>query len=181
MGEITISKQLDCKGLCCPMPVVKTKKAMKEMAPGEVLEMVATDPGSIPDMEAWARQTGNKLLEATDEGGTFRFLIEKKGAESTASVAQPADTAGAEGAESAADGEDLEVVQLDCKGLCCPMPVVKTKKAIKGMKVGQLLEMVSTDPGAMPDMEAWARQTGHELVEARDEGDTFTFLIKKTH
>lgn len=60
------------------MPVVKTKKAMKEMQVGEVLEMIATDPGSIPDMEAWASQTQHTLLQADDRGdGTFRFLIKK--------------------------------------------------------------------------------------------------------
>ena len=71
--------------------------------------------------------------------------------------------------------------ELDCKGLLCPMPVVKTKKAIKDMAVGEVLEMISTDPGSMPDMQAWAKQTGHELLESKDEGDTFRFFIKKTH
>ena len=71
---------------------------------------------------------------------------------------------------------------LDCKGMLCPMPVVKTNKALKKLEVGQTLEMIATDPGSMPDMEAWARQTEHELVEAEDVGDgTFRFLIKKTH
>ena len=70
---------------------------------------------------------------------------------------------------------------LDCTGLLCPMPVVKTKKALKDLEVGQVLEMVSTDPGSMPDMNAWAKQTGHELVEAKDQGDKFIFFIKKTH
>lgn len=73
------------------------------------------------------------------------------------------------------------VKKLDCSGLMCPMPVVKTKKAIKDLEIGDLLEMISTDPGSMPDMEAWARQTGHELVESHDEGSSFRFLIKKTH
>ncbi len=71
---------------------------------------------------------------------------------------------------------------LDCKGLMCPLPVVKTKKAIKGLEVGQILEMIATDPGAVPDMEAWERQTQHELLAKEDNGDgTFRFLIKKTH
>lgn len=71
---------------------------------------------------------------------------------------------------------------LDCKGLICPMPVVKTRRAIKQIEVGQILEMIATDPGAVPDMEAWQRQTHHELVssEERDDG-TFRFLIRKTH
>ena len=74
------------------------------------------------------------------------------------------------------------MVKLDCSGMLCPMPVVKTKKAIKGMAVGEVLEMISTDPGSMPDMHAWAKQTGHELLEAKDEGNNvFRFHIKKMH
>lgn len=71
---------------------------------------------------------------------------------------------------------------LDCTGLLCPMPVVKTSKALKELPVGQILEMIATDPGAMPDMEAWARQTRHELLAAqRLENGTYHFLIRKTH
>jgi TusA-related sulfurtransferase len=62
------------------------------------------------------------------------------------------------------------------------MPVVKTNKALKTMDVGQILEMIATDPGAMPDMEAWAKQTKHELLVAeKQDNGTFRFLIKKTH
>jgi len=70
---------------------------------------------------------------------------------------------------------------LDTSGLSCPLPVVKTKKALKDIEVGDILEMISTDAGSIPDMEAWARQTGHELLESKDEGKTFRFFIKKTH
>ena len=70
---------------------------------------------------------------------------------------------------------------LDTSGMLCPMPIVKTAKAIKGMEVGAILEMISTDRGAMPDMKAWANQTKHELLEALEEGEKFRFVIKKTH
>jgi TusA-related sulfurtransferase len=71
---------------------------------------------------------------------------------------------------------------LDCSGLLCPMPVVKTKKAIKEIEIGQVLEMIATDPGAIPDMEAWASHTQHELLQAEEQdGGKFRFLIKKTH
>ena len=71
---------------------------------------------------------------------------------------------------------------LDCSGMLCPMPVVKTSKAIKELQVGQILEMISTDPGSMPDMEAWARQTRHELLLAEKvDGGKFRFLIRKVH
>lgn len=71
---------------------------------------------------------------------------------------------------------------LDCKGLICPMPVVKTRRAIKQIEIGQILEMVATDPGSVPDMEAWERQTRHELVLSEESEDgSFRFLIRKTH
>ena len=68
---------------------------------------------------------------------------------------------------------------LDCQGLLCPMPIIEVSKAIKGMEVGQILEMLATDPGSKPDMEAWARQTGHELVDRQEEEGLFKFYIRK--
>ena len=70
---------------------------------------------------------------------------------------------------------------LDARGLLCPMPVIKTKKAIMEIEVGDILEMLATDKGSIPDMEAWARQTGHELIQSEDRGETFRFLIRRTH
>ena len=69
---------------------------------------------------------------------------------------------------------------LDCTGLLCPIPVIKTSKTIKEVGVGQILKMIATDPGAPADMEAWARQTGHELVASETVNDTFTFYIRRT-
>lgn len=69
---------------------------------------------------------------------------------------------------------------LDCSGLACPMPIIKTRKAIDGLQVGQVLQMIATDPGSVSDMEAWTKKTGHELVESGQDGDKFIFYIKKT-
>ena len=77
MSDFKVAKTLDTSGLSCPMPIVKTKKAMKDLEIGEILEMISTDPGSIPDMEAWARQTKHDLLEALDQGNSYRFMIRK--------------------------------------------------------------------------------------------------------
>lgn len=68
---------------------------------------------------------------------------------------------------------------LDCKGLLCPLPVIRTKQAIDKMTVGQVLEMISTDPGSVADMQAWSRRTGHELLEHRQENSLFQFFIRK--
>jgi tRNA 2-thiouridine synthesizing protein A len=69
---------------------------------------------------------------------------------------------------------------LDCSGLSCPMPIIKTSKAIKQIEVGQVLKVISTDSGSMPDMEAWARQTGHELLDAHQENGKFVFHFRRS-
>jgi tRNA 2-thiouridine synthesizing protein A len=71
---------------------------------------------------------------------------------------------------------------LDCTGMICPMPIVKIRRALKPLEVGQVLEMIATDPGVVPDMEAWERQTRHEILLTEEpSAGTFRFLIKKTH
>ncbi len=69
---------------------------------------------------------------------------------------------------------------LDTKGLNCPLPVLKTKKAIGQVPSGGILQVLSTDPGSVADFEAFCRQTGNELLESKTEGDVFTLLIRRT-
>jgi len=69
---------------------------------------------------------------------------------------------------------------LDASGLACPMPIIKTKKAIDGMKVGEILKMISTDPGSVSDMQAWTGKTGHELLGHEESGGAHIFYVKKT-
>ncbi len=66
---------LDAKGLNCPLPILKAKKALKDVPHGEILEILATDPGAIADFEAFCQQTGNELVESDTGGDVFRFLI----------------------------------------------------------------------------------------------------------
>jgi tRNA 2-thiouridine synthesizing protein A len=73
-----IARTLDLKGLSCPLPIVKTAQAMKETASGDLVEALATDPGSVADFAAWCRTTGNELVEQATEDGVFRFVIRKK-------------------------------------------------------------------------------------------------------
>jgi tRNA 2-thiouridine synthesizing protein A len=76
--SITFAMSLNLKGMSCPLPIIKTAKAMKELAPGQLVEVFATDPGSLPDFKAWARATGNPLVETSEEGGVFHFVLKKK-------------------------------------------------------------------------------------------------------
>ena len=70
-------RQIDCTGLFCPMPIVKTREAMTQMTPGQVLEMLSDDPASDPDMRSWAQNTGHELREVTRSGAVYRFVIRK--------------------------------------------------------------------------------------------------------
>lgn len=75
---ITIAEVLDTKGLNCPLPILKTKKAIGALASGEVLEVLATDPGSVADIASFCRQTGHALLASSEAGGTYRFHIQRQ-------------------------------------------------------------------------------------------------------
>ena len=71
-------QELDATGLNCPLPILRAKKALATIESGQVLRVIATDPGSVKDFDAFAKQTGNTLLESGEEGGKFVFLIQKK-------------------------------------------------------------------------------------------------------
>jgi tRNA 2-thiouridine synthesizing protein A len=72
------SKELDTRGLNCPLPILKAKKALADMASGELLRVVSTDPGSTRDFQAFARQTGNELVEQTTQGADFVHLLRRR-------------------------------------------------------------------------------------------------------
>ena len=69
--------------------------------------------------------------------------------------------------------------ELDCSGLACPMPILKTKKAVDALQTGQVLKMVATDAGSLPDVEAWTARTGHILLGHEKDGEKFVFYIKR--
>ena len=71
-------QHLDARGLSCPMPIVKTALAIKKVEPGALLEVLATDPGSVKDFAAWARTTGHELVEQSADSGVYRFVLRRK-------------------------------------------------------------------------------------------------------
>lgn len=70
-------QELDASGLNCPLPILRAKKTLSSMSSGQVLYIIATDPGSVKDFDSFAKQTGNELMESKEEGGKFHFLIKK--------------------------------------------------------------------------------------------------------
>lgn len=76
--SMQIARTLDLKGLSCPLPIVKTAQAIKELASGDLIEALATDPGSVADFNAWCTSTKNELVEQSEADGVYRFVIRKK-------------------------------------------------------------------------------------------------------
>lgn len=77
MSQISVALSVDARGLSCPMPVVKTKKALDGLKSGDVLELLATDKGSAKDLKAWVSSGGHQLLDSSTENGVFTFYIKK--------------------------------------------------------------------------------------------------------
>ena len=73
-----VAKTLDARGLSCPLPIVKTALAIRELVSGDVIEVLATDPGSTKDFTAWAKTTGHTLVESSVDGKVFRYVLRKK-------------------------------------------------------------------------------------------------------
>jgi tRNA 2-thiouridine synthesizing protein A len=75
---MNVDKELDARGLNCPLPILKTKKSLADMQPGQILRVVSTDCGSVKDMQAFANQTGNQLVSQEEQNGEYVFLMKKK-------------------------------------------------------------------------------------------------------
>jgi tRNA 2-thiouridine synthesizing protein A len=75
--SVQIARTLDLTGLSCPLPIIKTAKAVRELSIGDLVEALATDPGSVADFDAWCRSTGNELIERGEQDGVYRFVIRK--------------------------------------------------------------------------------------------------------
>jgi len=74
---MNFDKELDARGLNCPLPILRCKKSLTDMTSGQVLRILATDPGSVKDFAAWARSTGNSIVEQSHEDGVYRFVIQR--------------------------------------------------------------------------------------------------------
>jgi len=111
--EIHTDHVLECEQLSCPMPVVKTKKAMEEIMPGEILEVRATDKGSVADLQNWARRTGHQYIGLIEENGVFRHFLRKASLNETkAEVNFPHTMSNEELHHKLASGESIIVLDV---------------------------------------------------------------------
>ncbi len=77
MSEIKVNKQVDTSGKCCPMPIVDTNVAMKKLNSGEIMQIIATDPGTLTDIPSWCERSGHRLLESSNSDGVIQFYVQK--------------------------------------------------------------------------------------------------------
>jgi len=85
-----------------------------------------------------------------------------------------------EAREEAPQADAEPTLELDCRGMNCPLPILKTKKAIDTIEVGQVLKMISTDPGAIPDIAAFSRRTGHQIVQQSEGDGEYVFWLRRS-
>jgi tRNA 2-thiouridine synthesizing protein A len=78
VGNLDIKLKVDASGLSCPLPILKATQGIKSVQSGELIEVIATDPGSVKDFDAWAKSTGNAMVEQSADGGKFRFVLRHK-------------------------------------------------------------------------------------------------------
>jgi tRNA 2-thiouridine synthesizing protein A len=77
MNDLKVTATLDTSGKCCPMPMVETNKAIKSLAAGDILQIIATDPGTRNDIPSWCKRTGNRLLDAQEDGKVYLYYVSK--------------------------------------------------------------------------------------------------------
>ena len=133
---------VDLTGLTCPGPILGAKQILEALKDGQVLLLLSDCPGTRDDLYAWARQTGNEVIqtEGRARGATGYYV--RKGRSKTIPVH----------------------ARLDLRGSLCPGPIVEAKLLLKGMRPGEVLKLVSDCPGIKDDIVGWAHVTGIEIV-----------------
>lgn len=164
-----VLQMLDVCGMSCPGPIVEVGKFIKDLEEGEAFRVRATDPGFLKDIEGWAENTGNSLLEKSQEGGYIVATIQK------GAVKMPEKDSGRQ-ADSPTEGT---IYKLDVCGLSCPGPIVEVGKYMREMKEGERVEVKATDPGFSRDIGSWAENTGNLVLETSEGGGYYTALVQK--
>jgi len=151
---------LDLCGLNCPAPLVGAKRVVDDLQAGQTMLLVSDCPGTADDLFAWARYTGNQV------SATVKLEGDKTGYYITKGPAAP----------------PVANVVLDMQGVSCPGPIVEAKKLLDGMKVDEILLMISNCPGAPADVAAWlrAKSAAMELVGKQERGrGVWGFYLRK--
>jgi len=135
---------IDLSGLPCPAPLLGAKKIIDDLQPGQTMLLLSDCPGSADDLHAWCKFTGNEMLSSDKQAdGKTAYILRKAGGANSTPIAH---------------------VTLDMRGVSCPGPIVEAKRLLDGMKVGEVLQLVSDCPGSAADIESWSRAAPVELL-----------------
>ena len=146
--QATVS--LDTSGLPCPAPLLGAKKIVDDLQPGQTLRLISDCPGTADDLFAWAKFTGNQVLESKKQAdGKTAYLIQRAGSAAATPVPH---------------------VTVDMRGVSCPGPILQAKKLLDGMKSGEVLQMVSDCPAAVDDLASWAKAGSVEMLFSHETG-----------
>jgi len=149
---------LDLAGLSCPAPLLGAKRVLDDLDAGQVMLLVSDCPGTLDDLTAWVNHTDHELLRTEKgEGRRMHYYLRK--------------------------GQSARIranAVLDIRGVSCPGPIVEAKKLLDAMQPGEVLQLISSCPGSPSDVRAWVKNTGLELVAARDSArDVHEFFIRR--
>jgi TusA-related sulfurtransferase len=150
---------LDMKGAACPGPMLGARKVLDDLLAGEVLLLISDCPGTEDDLKSWPKYADVEILksEKLPRGGGTAYYIRK--------------------------GKVQRVTPdsvLDLRGSTCPAPVVEAKKLLKGMRSGEVLQLINDCPGIRADVRSWVKATGLQLLDARESAPgEYVFDIRK--
>lgn len=176
--------KVDASGLACPGPILKVKENMDQMADGQVMTVEATDSGFTADIENWAKNTGHTIIEnkvegnrvvATIQKGQAAVLSEKRNEINVTSKNPISEIP----AQANINSTSAEPILVDACGLQCPGPLLKVKENMDKMVDGQVMKIEATDFGFSADIDAWAKTTGHTILENKIEGNRVVATVQK--
>lgn len=168
MHQLFFDHELDARTQASPWPVLSATRLFNSMQGGEILKVIATDVLAVKDFDALIRIRGLQLLGRLEQDGEFLLLIRKPDMKAHAN------------AHTASHRQDIRADHvIDARHLSCPLPVLTTRKSVDGLQPGEVLKVISSDRGAPAFFESLSRQTGLQLVGWHEEGDDYSFFLRK--
>lgn len=168
MHQVFFDHELDARTQTSPWPVLSATRLFNSMQAGEVLKVIATDVAAIKDFDALIRIRGLELLGRLEQDGEFLLLIRKPNM--TANIHT----------RIATHRQDIRADHvIDARHLSCPLPVLTTRKSVDELRPGEVLKVISSDRGARSFFESLSRQTGLQLVGWHEEGEDYSFFLRK--
>lgn len=166
------NKLLDGRGWSCAWCILKSKSLLKLMKPGEILEVLCTDPETVIDLPKILKQSSDQLIWVDEQSDFFRLHLRRGHMENSSSGKTTAFQGVVEGKpakkEVTMTTVDLNSIEaasvVDARGSACPGPLLEAKKGIGKVRVGEVLEILSNDSATKGDIPVWAKKVGHEYL-----------------